>query len=158
MNILFLLVIAFITWYGLRGSLGPSAVLVLGVLGAAVLVSRKRRVPSSPRRSLRQVGAAIQVALLFGWELLISNLQQLRIVFGPSRLVQPHWLAFSSELESPPLRALLGMMISLTPGTMTVDLDDDGTFGVHVLVAEDDEAVVRRIRDVLERPLRRLES
>ena len=158
MRMVLLFVVALVTWFGLRGSLGPSAVLVLGALTAAVLVARKRRVRSSPRRALRQVGAAAQVALLFGWELLVSNVQQLRIVFGPARLVQPHWLKFSSKLESPALRALLGTMISLTPGTMTVDLEDDGTFWVHVLVAEDDEAVVRRIHDVLERPMRRLES
>ncbi|MCU0690625.1 MAG: Na+/H+ antiporter subunit E [Polyangiaceae bacterium] len=158
MKILLLLVVALVTWFGLRGALGPSAVLVVGALGVAVLAGRKRRDWLSPRRVMRQAPAAALVALLFGWELLISNLQQLRIVFGPARLVQPHWLKFSSALESPAMRALLGMMISLTPGTMTVDIDEDGTFWVHVLVAEDDDAVVRRIHDVLERPLRRLES
>ena len=157
MRILVLLIVALVVWYGLRGSLGPSAVLVLGALGAAVLVGRKQSrgvvqlVATS--RSSRPRGAAVRAG---------SSSSRTCSSFGscsaPARLVQPHWLQFSSELESPALRALLGTMISLTPGTMTVELDDDGTIWVHVLVAEDDNEVIRRIRDVLERPLRRLES
>ncbi|MFW5741397.1 MAG: hypothetical protein ACOC1F_13635 [Myxococcota bacterium] len=41
---------------------------------------------------------------------------------------------------------------------MTIDIEDDGTVWVHVLVAEDDALVIRRLRDTLECPLKRLES
>lgn len=159
MILVMLLAVALAAWFGLRGTLGPGTVVVLGALALLVL-SRHRTAALGPLpgpRFFSKLAGALHVVLLFGWELVVSNLQQLRVVFGPARLVQPHWLQFRTEIESPLLRALLGMMISLTPGTMTVDIDDDGTVSIHVLVAEDDATVIRRLRDTLECPLRRLE-
>ena len=158
MNLAFTLALAAIVWFGLRGSFGASAALVLGALAMALVLRSPAWALRPPKRWVRKAVAVVHVLALFCWELLLSNMQQLQVVFGPSRRVQPHWLSFRTELESPALRALLGMLISLTPGTMTVDVEEDGTVWVHVLVAEDDEAVVRRLRTVLERPLRRLES
>ncbi|MFW5741398.1 MAG: Na+/H+ antiporter subunit E [Myxococcota bacterium] len=63
----------------------------------------------------RKLIAAAHVTWLFAWELTLSNFQQLRVVLGPARLVQPHWLSFQTELASPALRALLGTLISLPP-------------------------------------------
>ncbi len=160
MTVVLVMAVAVVVWFGVRGVLGPAAVVV--AVGAAVLtIQRLGRAAWGPAPGLRLLGkvlAALYVALLFTVELVLSNLQQIRVVFGPARLVQPHWLSFRTELERPSLRALLGMMISLTPGTMTVDLEEDGTVWVHVLVAEDDDAVVARLRRVLEAPLRRLEA
>lgn len=152
------MLLAAAVWYGLRGSAGTSMILVVACVGAVVLIRWKREAIRMPSNFMRKTLAGCQILALFGWELVLSNLQQLRVVLGPSRLVQPHWLSFRTELRSPALRAVFGLLISLTPGSMTVDIDEDGTVWVHVLVAEDDEEVIRRLREVLERPLRRLES
>lgn len=148
-----------IIWVALRGQVGPSAGVVM-MAATVVLVARRRR---TRRRGAklgvlrRQALAALHVAGLFAYELVVSNIQQLRVVLGSSRRWEPHWLHFETTLQSPALRTLLGVLISLTPGTLTCEIEPDGMVWVHVLVAENDAAAIARLRRVLERPLRRLE-
>ncbi len=160
MKLIAILVVALVAWVGLRGSLGPSAVIVLGTIAVALLARHGRSMlgPRLDARFLTRVAAVAELTVRFGWELLASNVQQLRVVFGPSHLIAPHWLAFRTELQSPALRATLGALVCLTPGTLTADVEEDGTVWLHVLVAEDDTSVVARLRERLEAPLRRLES
>ncbi|MBW2527167.1 MAG: Na+/H+ antiporter subunit E [Deltaproteobacteria bacterium] len=154
-----LCLLTLLAWVALRGDLGPSAWFVTAAVAVLLLLRpRSARRPSRWSSLPRKALAALHVTGLFAYELVVSNAQQLRVVFGPSRLCEPHWLHFRTELEHPSLRALLGVLISLTPGTLTCEIDADGTVWVYVLVAEDDAKAIARLRRVLEAPLRRLES
>jgi len=97
----------------------------------------------------------------FVWELVVANVQQLRVVLSPRIDVDPCWVHFDTVLESPALRALLGVMISLTPGTLVCDEFERPDGGVclwlHILDTDDAPAAVARIRERLEAPLRSLE-
>ena len=109
----------------------------------------------------RLAWASVKVAAIFTWELVLANFGQLRIVLAPRIEVQPRWVHFELALESPALRALLGVMISLTPGTLVCDEaphEDGFHVWIHVLDSDDPEAVINRIRRRLEAPLRALET
>jgi multisubunit Na+/H+ antiporter MnhE subunit len=98
----------------------------------------------------------------FVWELAVANWQQLRIVLAPRIDVQPHWIHFDTRIESPALRLALGVMISLTPGSLVCD-EVEGADGrvclwIHILDGEDAEATLERIRQRLEAPLAALEA
>ena len=92
---------------------------------------------------------------------MVANVQQLRIVLAPRIDVQPGWIRYRSELETPALRALLGAMISLTPGSLTYEesLLPDGSWSIalHVLDMRDEAHVVEQIRRRFEAPLRAME-
>jgi len=89
--------------------------------------------------------AILRLALRFSRELVLANLQQLRLVLAPRVQLRPRWLVYRTELQDPKLQVLLGILISLTPGTVTADLKSDRLL-VHVLDSEDPEAVADRIR------------
>ncbi len=94
----------------------------------------------------------------FVWELLLSNLAVLRIVLSPSLPIRPGVLAYSTRLTSPVSVTVLANLITLTPGTLTLDVSDDRkTLFIHTLNVEDPEAVLATIRVAFEQELLELE-
>jgi multicomponent Na+:H+ antiporter subunit E len=68
-------------------------------------------------------------------EIIISNVRVARIVLHPACPVRPALMDFNPPIASTRARALLGIAITLTPGTLTVDVDEKG-MQVHALDAQ----------------------
>jgi multicomponent Na+:H+ antiporter subunit E len=164
MSTVLFLVLAGVAWMGLRNDVGLASFATGVAIGWVVWKIERARAhrPFSLRRALKLLWLGMLLFFAFLWELLLANLQQLRIIFAPRISVQPRWIRFRTRLQTPAMRALFGVMISLTPGTVTAEdrEDEDGGWiiGVHALDAADDDVVVARIRSHLEAPLERMES
>ena len=50
--------------------------------------------------------------------------------------VDPSIAWFKADYDNPAARAMLANSITLTPGTITIDITDDGIFSVHALTRE----------------------
>ncbi|HUV51276.1 MAG TPA: Na+/H+ antiporter subunit E [Anaerolineae bacterium] len=73
------------------------------------------------------------------YQIVLSNLHVARLALWPKRLIDPKIIEFKSKLESDISMVTLANSITLTPGTITVDVKD-GVFYVHAVskkVAED---------------------
>ena len=112
---------------------------------------------SRPMRWLRRVPLIFQLLGRFIVELVIANLEQARLVLGFPLRVRPRWIEYRTRLRSETTRTLLGSLISLTPGTLTCDLEGD-VLTIHALNATSDEEAVGRIREKFESLLIRLED
>lgn len=165
-----------LAWIALRGSWEP-ATLVAGLVLAWTVarlqgVGRPGRGPRAVgaggadrnagwghrrRRPLRAALAILRLVAAFCWEVAVSNLAQLRLVLAPRLRLRPMWIPYETALDSPRLRTLLALMISMTPGTLTCDLAGR-TIWIHVLDADGEGAARRRIRRRLESPLLVLET
>ena len=93
----------------------------------------------------------------FATEMLLSNLTQARLVLSRPLVVHPHRVTFQTRLRSRPARLLLGVLVSMTPGTLTCELEED-SLCVHVLGVDSDTDVVERIRERFESLLERMET
>lgn len=118
--------------------------------------------PSSSSRSLagrwsRRVLLGMLLLARFSLELLIANVEQARLVLGRPAEVRPRWVRFETRLQSGAARTVLGALISLTPGTLTCDLQGK-TLLIHALDATSDEDAVARIRQRFESLLARMEA
>lgn len=95
------------------------------------------------------------VRLAFGFlrELVLANLQLAWDLLRPRPPFRPGFVRFPIADLGPTETVLLGNLVSLTPGTLTVDIDDDGeVLVVHSLYAADAAAVrrgVRRLADLI---------
>ena len=162
-SFLFLL-LAGLAWMALLGDPDWDTFIVGVVIGAVVRQFEHVRSSRSfsPGRAFRFAYVTLRLMGTFLWELLVANIQQLRIILSPRLDIQPCWLEFRTELETPAMRALLGVMVVMTPGTVTCDeLPVEGggwSIALHVLDARDPEEVVERIRSRLEAPLHHLEQ
>lgn len=74
----------------------------------------------------------VRYFLIFIIELIKANLNVARIVIHPKLPIEPGIVKFESTLQSEMAKMLLANSITLTPGTLTVDIVDN-TFYIHWL-------------------------
>jgi multicomponent Na+:H+ antiporter subunit E len=164
MSTFFVAILTGLAWMGLLGEIGWGSFLVGAVLGLAVwrVEGARARRPFGLVRALRLTGLGVRFFAVFLFELLVAVLEQLRIVLAPRIDVHPGWVRFSTELETPAMRVLLGVVLSLTPGSLTYEesISEDGVcdLALHVLDLRDEERLVERIRTRFEAPLREMET
>jgi multicomponent Na+:H+ antiporter subunit E len=152
---------------GLRGDVGVATFIVGVIIGFGLwrLFGFKSRRPFSIVRAIRLALLGACTFVVFVWDLILANLQQVRIVLAPRIAVSPYWLRYRTELETPAMRAVLGSMIVMTPGTVAYGEAEaeEGAWiiGVHALHAEDEadaQKTIDRIRGRFESRLRKMET
>jgi multicomponent Na+:H+ antiporter subunit E len=84
------------------------------------------------------IGCWIRFAWYIPWllyQILLANLYVLRLSFHPRmmELIDPHIIEFNSHLESDIARTTFANSITLTPGTITVNVSAMGRFTVHCI-------------------------
>jgi len=95
----------------------------------------------------------------FLYELVLANLSVARIVLSPSLPIRPGIIAYETKLESDLAITSLANMITLTPGTLTLDVSEDRRFlYIHTLNIQDPAEVAESIRYAFERILLELEQ
>lgn len=127
-------------WMFFESSVTLSTFIVGYLLGLLIIFVMRRFF--NTRFYLYRVFAVIWLTILFLKELVLSNLAVLRIVLKPKLDIKPGIFAFETELESEWEVTLLSSLITLTPGTLVVDVSDDNkVLYIHSMDIEDvDEA------------------
>ena len=147
---LLLNVILAIAWAAITGSTSPHN-LVFGFALAALCLSVVRE-PYGSAGYLRRSWAIVRLSLLFLKELAISAWRVAVTVLTPNMQLQPGIFAFPLTVDRDFEITLLANMITLTPGTLSVDVSDDRkTLYVHALDCADPEATKRDIANGFER-------
>ncbi|MCL0036259.1 Na+/H+ antiporter subunit E [Dehalococcoidia bacterium] len=92
-----------------------------------------------------------------GWlvfQIIIANINVARLVLDPRLPLRPGIIKLNSRLKSDVAQTMLANSITLTPGTMTVDVVG-GDFYIHCLAIEDEEKILDEERK-FERQVERL--
>lgn len=66
------------------------------------------------------------------WEIIKANLGVVKMIISEREILEPVLVHFTVDLKTPTARALLANAITLTPGTITVSLEDKN-YTVHCL-------------------------
>ena len=74
--------------------------------------------------------------LVLSKNLILSNLQIAKRVLSPDMKLNPSIVAVKTELKSDWKKLLLANSITLTPGTLTLDIKDDTLF-IHLIECKD---------------------
>lgn len=124
-----------------------------GYLTLAVLAARG---VAGEGRYIRRTVRTVSFAGFYLRELLLSNLRVARDVLGPMHRLRPAIIAVPLDIEtdSDAEITLLANLISLTPGTLSVDLSPDRrTLYVHAMdvPASDIDRFRKNLKDELER-------
>jgi multicomponent Na+:H+ antiporter subunit E len=134
-----------IIWIFLTGNLSVGGFLVGFVIAFIGLAFSRQVIGTS--RYVRGVIGIFRLVGVFVYELVVANLQLARDILRPVPPFKPGFVSFDVK-DLPPLETvLLANMISLTPGTVTVDSDDEGyTLYVHTVYAQNPERIRRGFR------------
>lgn len=137
---LFLLLFAF--WVALSGRYELQPLVIGAICSALVTAITHDRLIGVGRFdpefgvSLRRISPVrtIRYILWLLWEIILANLQVAQVVLRPGIAPNPRLLRFRVGFENRLPQVVLAHSITLTPGTVTIDLDQNGEYLVHVLV------------------------
>lgn len=139
-------------WAGLTGGFSPANLLLGFGLGYLVLLLVRRA--TSPSTYFSKFPQALGFAVFFLWELILSNVRVAADVLTPRHHMQPRVLAIPLDARTDAEIMLLANLISLTPGSLSLDVSSDRrVLYVHVMYAADPETARREIKEGLERRL-----
>lgn len=155
-NFIISALLVFAAWLMLNGSLNQS-VLLIGLVVTAVIAlffSTRHPVFKDVKLSPKAIAAMVAYVFVFSWELLKANLDVALRVLAPSLPVNPGIVEIKTGLKSEIGRLALANSITLTPGTLTVDVKDDSLFIHWIDVTDKDvEGATRKIASTFEKYL-----
>jgi multicomponent K+:H+ antiporter subunit E len=120
--------------------------LFLGLsVGLAVPLFTAAYWPGRPQ--VRFLPAMVYTALVI-YDIIVANFQVAAIIlFKPNRDLRPAWLSIPLELATPEAITVFAGTISLTPGTVSVDVSACGKYLlVHALHAPDPGGEVTKVK------------
>jgi multicomponent K+:H+ antiporter subunit E len=104
------------------------------------------------------LGRLFCYAMIVLWDIIVANIQVAWIVLTkPNAALRPAWIVIPLDLTTPEAITVLAGTITLTPGTVSADLSDEGhSLLVHVLHTEDPDSDRDEIKDRYERRLKEI--
>ncbi|MBP1996317.1 multisubunit Na+/H+ antiporter MnhE subunit [Paenibacillus eucommiae] len=101
-----------------------------------------------------QIWAIFKLLVLFLKELVVSTIAVVRQIIRPRLLVRPGIFAYQTELETDWEVTLLACLITLTPGTLTLEVSNDQrTLYIHAMDIQDVEQLSKQIKGTFERAI-----
>ena len=103
-------------------------------------------------RYFQRLATIIRLVFFFFKALVISNLRVLRAVVSPSQISRPGIIRLPLDARTDMEIMLVANLISLTPGTLSIDVSEDRRYlYVHVMFLDDVDSARREIKEGLER-------
>ncbi len=149
-------------WAALTGNFGP-ANLLLGFAVGMLLLWLGRRVTGrkryfepneplpGPREWLTRAVLAVKFVVIFTWEVILANINIAIVVLSPKPKMEPGIIALPLDVKTDGEITLLANMITLTPGTLSLDVSNDRKIlYVHAVHASDPEKTKREIKEGFE--------
>ncbi len=151
MNGLFLHIMLALVWVAITGEVSIGNFVVGFGLGLVVLVFT-RRVVGQPAYTLK-AWRVLTLTLFFVRELIKANLRVAYDVLTPGFQLRPGVVALPLDARTDAEITLLANMITLTPGTLSLDVSADRrVLYLHAMYLDEDVAAFRRkIKDGFER-------
>lgn len=139
-NLAVLFVTLFLFWVLLNGSTATDILIVGGIAAflIAVMFHDGLAVVSELRINPKAIVTTILYVPFFLKELVKSNINLAKIVLSPELPLKPGIVKVRTRLKSRMGRLLLTSSITLTPGTLTVDLIGEWIYVHWVTVDSDD--------------------
>ena len=128
-------------WWLLSGQTSP-LLLGFGVASVALVVWFARRMELLDREShpVHLSGPLLRFWAVLIREITVSNIDVVRAILSPRLRIQPHFLRVRTRQSTDLGKVILANSITLTPGTVTVDLRGDELL-VHALTESSGRAV-----------------
>lgn len=145
-----------LVWLLLLNELSAGGVVVAAVVGVIVPIATAPYWPDRPK--LRVGWPMFSYLGLVLWDIVVASFEVAWILLvRPNDRLKAGWLVVPLDVRSPEAITVLAGTISLTPGTVSVDVSACGrSLLVHALDVGDEAAAVARIKGRYEAHLKRI--
>jgi len=145
------LLISFV-WMFLKGSFAPDTFLIGFIIGLMLIYMTRRFF--TDKFYLYRVVSIIKLLGIFLRELVLSNIAVLKIILRPRLKVTPGIFALETALTKNWEITILCNLITLTPGTLVVDISEDNKIlYIHAMDIRDKEATISSIKNSFEKAI-----
>jgi multicomponent Na+:H+ antiporter subunit E len=139
-------------WMFLQVSFTSTSFIIGYILGLIVTFAFRRFFNS--RFYMERVFAVISLILLFLKELILSNISVLKTLLRPKLDIKPGIFALPTDLKKDWEITLLANLITLTPGTLVVDISyDNKILYIHTLDIPDVDEAIDDIKNTFEKAI-----
>ncbi|MCK5536524.1 MAG: Na+/H+ antiporter subunit E [Bacteroidales bacterium] len=136
--------VLFIIWLAMTSTLAIQEVVTGLIVSMIIAVFSYKHFTEKGLSRFKPIKVVymIQYLFVFLWELIKANLDVAVRVINPHLPINPGIVSIKTELKSSTAKMILANSITLTPGTLSVDLIDD-TLYVHWLVITESDPALR---------------
>lgn len=139
-----------LAWIALTGTFTPTN-FALGFVAGFILLWLTQRL-MLPSNYFRKVPQVIGFVWFFLWELVKANLRMMVTVLSPRLTIRPAVIAIPLDARSDIEITLLANLITLTPGSLYLDVSQDRcVMYVHTMHVDDPDLFRYRIKSGFER-------
>lgn len=150
-QILINLMVAFV-WMFLNNNWSASGFIIGYLIGLALLFLLRRFLPYD--FYLKKIWAIVALFLLFIKELVVSSYVVIKQIISPRLDIKPGIFAFPTELKTDWEITTLACLISLTPGTLTLEVSPDNKIlYIHAMDINDVNEAIEQIRNTFEKAI-----
>jgi multicomponent K+:H+ antiporter subunit E len=156
----------FIVWLLLNNSVSMGHIVLATILAIIIPIA------TSPFRTeqplILKPGIAFQHFLLVLYDIITANMQVAILILGPNKKLSPGFVKVPLDLTQTLPITILASTVSLTPGTVSAEVypwveslskgeePKERFLLIHVLNLEDEEALIKTIKDRYEAPLKEI--
>ena len=107
--------------------------------------------------AMRKPLLAMRLILVILWDIVLANVSLAVRILGPQRKLQPAFMELPLDIKDDFTITLLASTISLTPGTVSADLNSDNSkLLIHTLYVDDIDAAIAELKRRYEAPLKEI--
>lgn len=125
----------FCVWLIFAGSITMEICLFGLIIAAAIFIFTCKFMDYSvekEKKVIKKAGQFLWYVIVLIKEILLANVQTIRLILSEKEEVKPVLVDFETDLTTEMGKVLLANSITLTPGTITVEVDESG-YLVHCL-------------------------
>lgn len=155
MNLFLLNILLAAAWAALTGNFAPDNLLFGYLLSYLILWLVSRHLVATTY--FARVPRVIRFILFFLWELVRANVKVALTVLSPRPKLKPAVVAVPLDLDNIAAITLLMNLITLTPGTLALDVSSDrSVIFIHTIDVQDADTFRQQIKKGLERRVKEL--
>ncbi|WP_166241953.1 Na+/H+ antiporter subunit E [Paenibacillus turpanensis] len=141
-----------VTWMLINESRDAVSLLIGYLIGLVFIFALRRFFPGP--FYLQKGFAVVKLLLLFMKELVLSNITVIREILRPRLVVRPGIVAVPTDLKSDGEITMLACLITLTPGTLTLEVSpDQRTLYIHAMDISDADELAKQIKSSFEKAI-----
>lgn len=147
----------FLLWLALNNASSLAHAVLALILAIGLPLLTRRFWPEHPPKV--KLLPAIRLLGVVLWDIFIASIDVAKLVLGPTRRIKPAFVEVPLDMEDPFVGTLLASIVSLTPGTVSIDIDRSRwVLQVHALNVNDSADIIDSIKTRYEKPLKEIFS
>lgn len=119
----------------LHGKVSIEIIICSYIAGVLVTYFNKKLVKKEEeplKLGIKNIGVWIRYITTLIYQIIVANFQVAYIVLNPKLEIEPQIIEYKTKIKNGRLKAILANSITLTPGTITVDIKED-VLKIHCL-------------------------